>query len=156
MTAIPTRPRTRDERRRAALEMLRTHHQLWLTTGGTTRGAHLIPVAFVWNGDHITMATFARSRTIDNLREHPTARVAIGRTDDVVMIDGTVALVEVPDIDPAAADRFAAVSHDPRAMPGFVYLRLTPTRIQVWNGFHEYAGRTVMSEGGWLASASTT
>ncbi len=155
MTAIPTEPRTRDERRRASLEMLRTQHHLWLTTGGTSRGAHMIPVSYVWDGGDITMATFARSRTADNLRRYPMARVAVGRTDDVVMIDGNVSLVEVPDIDPVTADRFAAVSHDPRAMPGFLYLRLTPTRIQVWNGFHEYAGRTVMSDGGWLASATT-
>ena len=35
-------------------------------------------------------------------------------------------------------------------MPGFLYLRVLPARIQVWNGFHEYGGRTVMLDGCWL------
>jgi Pyridoxamine 5'-phosphate oxidase len=143
-------PRSISERREAARDTLRAHHQLWLATGRDSRGAHLIPVSFLWDRVHLTMATLVRSRTMTNLRANPTARAAVGRTDDVVMIDGDVTLVDVAGMDPEIADRYARVSHDPRAMPGFVYLRLTPVRIQVWNGFHEYGGRTVMLDGRWL------
>jgi hypothetical protein len=142
--------RSLHERRQAAHEMLRTHHQLWLATGGASSGAHLIPVSYVWNGEHFTLATMARSRTADNLRANRLARVAIGQTDDVVMVDGLVTFVEIPDLEPGLADRYAEVSHDPRVMPGFSYLRLVPRRILVWSGFHEYAGRTVMLDGRWL------
>jgi hypothetical protein len=143
-------PRPLAERREAARQRLCTHHQLWLATGSDGHGAHLIPVSFVWANEHLTMATLAHSRTMANLRANPRARAAIGQTDDVVIIDGDVSIVDVADIDPATADRYAKVSHDPRLMPGFLYLYLLPARIQVWNGFHEYGGRTVMLDGCWL------
>lgn len=151
MSAPPTiAPRPLAERRDAARHRLSTHHRLWLATGSDGRGAHLIPVSFVWTGEHLTMATFERSRTMANLRAHPRARLAIGETDDVVAIDGDVSIVEVADVDGTIADRYAQVSHDPRRIPGFLYLYLRPDRIMVWNGFHEYGGRTVMLGGCWL------
>ena len=78
------------------------------------------------------------------------SRLAIGDPDEVTIIDGTVSLIAVHDIEPDIADAFAKVSHDPRVVPGFVYLRLEPRRVLVWNGFHEYAHRTVMRRGKWL------
>lgn len=124
---------------------------MWLSTGGHT-GPHLIPVAFVGDGDAIVTATGAGSKTVRNLRETGRARVAVGTTSDVVMVDAALdGLVSVPEVATDLADRFAAVSHDPRQMPGYVYIRLLPRRIQVWNGFHEFPGRTVMLKGAWLS-----
>ncbi|SEE85678.1 pyridoxamine 5'-phosphate oxidase family protein [Jiangella alba] len=151
MTAPPTlAPRPLAERRDAARHRLATGHRLWLATGRDGHGAHLIPVSFVLDGEHLTMATFDRSRTMANLRAHPRARAVIGDPDDVVAIDGDVSIVEVADIDATVADRYAQVSHDPRQVPGFRYLYLRPDRVQVWNGFHEFGGRTVMLGGSWL------
>jgi hypothetical protein len=93
------------------------------------------------------MATFEHSPTAANLRANGQARVAIGHHDDVTMIDGTVTFVA--DVEPGIADAFARVSHDPRVVPGLVYLRFTP-RAQAWNGFHEFVNRTVMRGGAWL------
>src|SRR5699024_3207450 len=132
-----TEPRTLHRRRDAALERLQTHHQLWLATGGDSRGAHLIPVAYTWNGRVLTTATFERSRTTANIRANPHARVAIGETASPMMLDVHAPLIAVSDMDSASADNCARVSNDPRTVPGFVYLRLVPQRIQVWNGFHE-------------------
>lgn len=124
---------------------------MWLSTGGQT-GPHLIPVAFVGDNEAIVTATGESSKTVGHLQETGRARVAIGTTSDVVMIDTTLdGLVPVPEIATDVADRFAAVSHDPRQMPGYVYIRLIPRRIQVWNGFHEFPGRTVMLKGEWLS-----
>ncbi len=103
-------------------------------------------MSFVWDGDVITMATFAASRTAQNLRPYPRARLAFGRTDDVVVVDADVEFV---DMDAITAAAFALVSHDPRQMPGLTYLRCRPDRILVWNGFHEFQGRTVMTRGQW-------
>jgi general stress protein 26 len=151
MTTQPAiAPRPLAERREAARQKLLTHHRLWLATGSDGHGAHLIPVSFIWVNEHLTMATLARSRTMANLRGNPRARVAIGHPDDVVIVEGDVSIVDVADIDATVADRYAKVSHDPRSMPGFLYLYLRPDRIQVWNGFHEYGGRTVMVDGDWL------
>ncbi|TDC44987.1 hypothetical protein E1281_31870 [Actinomadura sp. KC345] len=145
-------PRSLDERRAYAQDRLETGFQMWLATGSDGHGAHLIPVACVWDGSALYTATFAKSRTVANVKGHPQARVALGDTADVVMIDTGASLMNVPDIDADIAERYAEVSTDPRTHPKgmFVYLRLHPRRILVWNGLHEFAGRTVMQNGRWL------
>jgi hypothetical protein len=144
-------PRSTIQRRGDALEMLNGGHQLWLSTAAPESGPHVIPVAFVWDGSLITMATFVVSRTAANLRADPRARLALGSTADVVVLDGDVSFVAVDEMDTDTADRFAAVSYDPRVTPGLVYLRFAPRRIRAWNGFHEFDGRTVMADGRWRA-----
>ncbi|TDD96474.1 hypothetical protein E1298_03045 [Actinomadura rubrisoli] len=145
-------PRSLAERRAHARNRLETGFQMWLATGSNGHGAHLIPVAHVWDGSALYTATFTQSRTVANIKGHPQARVALGDTADVVMIDTSASLMDVPDIDADIAERYAKVSTDPRTSPEgmFVYLRLHPRRIQVWNGFHEFVGRTVMRDGRWL------
>lgn len=152
MTTPPRPParRSLDERRRAAVDLLENNTQLWLATGSDGHGAHLIPVAYVWDGQHLTMSTFERSRTTANVRANPTARTAIGHPQDLAMVDGEVSAVAPGDMDLGTADAYARVSFDPRGMPGLVYLRLVPSKIQVWTGFHEFHGRTVMADGRWL------
>ncbi|WP_210749841.1 hypothetical protein [Nocardia vermiculata] len=109
-------------------------------------------MAFVEDGAAIVTATGANSKTVRNLRGSGRARVAVGTTSDVVMVDATLdGLISVNEVVADLADRFAAVSHDPRQLPGYIYIRLRPRRIQVWNGFHEFAGRTVMLDGEWLS-----
>jgi general stress protein 26 len=151
LTSIPV-PRSLVERRAYARDRLETGFQMWLATGSDGHGAHLIPVAFVWDGSALYTATFAKSRSVANIKAHPEARVALGATADVVMIDTSASLMDVLDIDADIAERYARVSTDPRTYPEgtFVYLRLQPRRILVWNGFHEFVGRTVMRDGRWL------
>lgn len=151
LASIPV-PRGLAARQAHARHRLETGFQLWLATGSDGHGAHLIPVAYVWDGSALTTATFANSRTAANLAGHPRARVALGDTADVVMIDTHASLVDVPDIDADLAERYAKVSSDPRTHPAgtFLYIHLRPSRIQVWNGLHEFPGRTVMRNGHWL------
>ncbi|MFI0479605.1 pyridoxamine 5'-phosphate oxidase family protein [Actinomadura sp. 9N215] len=148
-------PRSLAERRACARKRLESGFQMWLATGSDGRGAHLIPVAYVWDGSVLYTATFAGSRTVANIKAHPRGRVALGDTTDVVMIDAGASPIDVPDINVEIAERYAEVSTDPRNHPEgrFVYLRLQPRRIQVWNGFHEFVGRTVMRDGRWLESS---
>ncbi|MFG2020640.1 pyridoxamine 5'-phosphate oxidase family protein [Actinomadura geliboluensis] len=151
LASVPA-PRSLAERQAHARNRLETGFQMWLATGSDGHGAHLIPVAYVWAGSALYTATFAKSRTVANIRAHPHARVAVGDTADTVVIDTSASLMDVPDIDADIAERYAEVSTDPRTSPEgtFVYLRLRPRRIQVWNGFHEFVGRTVMRNGRWL------
>ncbi|TDD67904.1 hypothetical protein E1293_37540 [Actinomadura darangshiensis] len=151
LTSIPV-PRSLAVRRADARNRLETSFQMWLATGSDGRGAHLIPVAYAWDGSALYTATFAKSRTVANIKGHPRARVALGDTADVIVIDTSASLMDVPDIDADIAERYAKVSTDPRTYPEgtFAYLRLQPRRILVWNGFHEFVGRTVMRDGRWL------
>lgn len=139
------------ERREAAIEHLRSHSNLWLATASDGRGPHLIPASYWWDGSRLTTATFEDSRTLKNVRAQPKVRVSVGSTSDVLMIDAAAVIVAVAGIDPAAAEGYARASrNDPRSVPGFVYIQLTPQRMQVWRGAAEFSGRTVMRGGTWL------
>jgi general stress protein 26 len=144
-------PRTLLERRAAAQERLRGNDNLWLATASDGRGPHLIPVSYWWDGTRLTTATFENSRTLKNVRAQPNVRVAIGSTGDVLIVDAIAMIVTVGDVEPSAAEGYARASgNDPRSVPGFTYIQLTPDRMQVWRGPTEFAGRTVMRHGVWL------
>jgi hypothetical protein len=138
------------QRREAALEHLRSNSNLWLATASDGQGPHLIPVAYWWDGAHLTTATFENSRTLRNIRVQPKVRAAIGNTGDVLMIDARAAITDVAGIDEAAAEGYAQASGVPRSAPGFAYVQLVPQRMQVWKGPAEFSGRTVMRAGVWL------
>ena len=141
------------ERRKAAMEHLRSNSNLWLATASDGRGPHLIALAYSWDGSRLTTATFERSRTVKNVRAQPTVRAAIGTAADVLMIDATATIATVVNIADIAevAQRYAQASgNDPQSVPGFVYIQLVPVRIQLWKGVSEFAGRTVMRGGVWL------
>lgn len=147
----PVQARSLSERREAALERLRWPGNLWLATASDGQGPHLIPVSYWWDGSRLTTATFEDSRTLNNVRAQPKVRASIGSTADVLMIDAVAVIVAVADIDAAAADGYARASGiDPRSVPGFVYVRLAPERVQMWSGPAEFTGRTVMRGGAWF------
>lgn len=83
------------------------------------------------------------------------AQLALRDFGDVVLIDGSVALVEAQHLDDALAKRLRSVSAiDAWQAPGFVYLRLTPWRIQAWWSGSELARPTIMRDGGWFTSCA--
>ena len=142
--------RTLTQRREAALERLRSDTNLWLATASDSRGPHLIPVSYWWDGARLLTATFEGSRTLRNVRAQPKVRASIGSTGDVLMIDATATVVAAADVDDAAAQGYAQASGNPRSAPGFAYVHLVPERMQVWKGRAESSGRTVMRAGVWL------
>ncbi|RSM74076.1 pyridoxamine 5'-phosphate oxidase [Amycolatopsis sp. WAC 01375] len=145
-------PREPLQRKSDALELLHSETTAWLATGDAD-GPHLVPLLFHHNGEVLTFATFANSRTVTNVAATARARAAIGHPYDVVMIDGTMKVIEPDAIDPAIADPFASLLRggpDPRHASGFVYLQLTPTRLQAWRSFAELDDRTLMRSGQWL------
>jgi hypothetical protein len=59
-----------------------------------------VPLSFLWDGATLLVATPASSPTSRNLRNTGKVRLGIGRTRDVVLIEGTaraLAAAEVPD-----------------------------------------------------------
>ena len=142
-------PRTAAQRRVDTLRTLRQSRDVWVASADAAGVAHLIPLSFLWD-EHVIMATPEASKTARNLRRTGWARVALPSADDVVIIEGTVDFVAI-----AAAVGFAeahatATGFDPRAEPeGYVYIRLTPSRIQAWRDVAELAGRTIMRDGRW-------
>jgi hypothetical protein len=142
-------PRSSEQRKADALAKLSAPvPDVWVATGD----AYLIPLTLAWTGDRIVLATGRSARTTRNLAARPTARLALGPTRDVVMIDATLdQVVPVAGAD-ALGEAFAAQNDwDPRtAGDDYVFLVLRPDRIQAWREENELPGRTVMRDGIWL------
>ena len=144
-------PRPRSQRKLDTLEKLRTEVDLWVASADETGRAYLVPLSFYWDGSALTVATPSTSRTAKGLIRTGQARVALGPTRDVVIIDGSVEAIPIG-TDPAMEDGHAqATGFDPRTLSDeYVYLRITPESIQAWREVNELAGRRLMREGRWL------
>jgi hypothetical protein len=146
-------PRSTERRRADALEKLNAGRaDAWVATA-SDQAAHLVPLSFAWNGEQLLLATEEKSVTARNLRSGGRARIALGTTRDVVMIDASLdRIVAVAEHSDVIAETYAGQADwDPRhAGSDFVYLLLRPQRVQVWREANEIAGRTVMRYGSWI------
>jgi hypothetical protein len=150
MTAQPPRPF--DVRKRDTLARLADDADLWLASAATGGAPYLVPLSFLWDGAAITVATPEESQTARNLRSAGRARLALGLTRDVVLIDGTAEAFTLETVPDALADAYAARCWDARKEPERqAYFRITPRRIQAWREVNELAGRLLMRDGRWLA-----
>ncbi|GAB3755463.1 pyridoxamine 5'-phosphate oxidase family protein [Microlunatus parietis] len=146
-------PRSVVQRREDTLHRLEHDVDLWVATAEAATGAPaLVPLSFRWDGETIMISTAAGSPTARNLSAGGPARLAMGETRDVIMIDCTVAAVvpttEIPD---EVGDAFAAkAGFDPRQdTDPYLYFSLRPHRIQAWREVNELSGRTLMIKGRW-------
>jgi hypothetical protein len=124
----------------------------WVATAGEGGRPHLVPLSIAWIDERIAIAVEATSVTARNLRASRVARLGLGVTRDVAMVDVVLdASHEVGGAPAAIADGYAQQSDwDPReAGDGYLYLVLRPQRIQAWTEVHELADRTIMREGRW-------
>lgn len=143
--------RSPEQRKRDTLALLEREVDVWVASASADGEAMLVPLSFVWDGRRLTVSTPLASKTGRNLIRAGVARVALGATRDVVLIDGTlevIALGTEPELEEAHAQ---ATEFDPRTLADeYVYLRLTPQRIQAWREVNELAGRYVMRDGAWV------
>ena len=146
-----TSPRTRAQRRADTLAKLEREVDLWVASADDSGTAYLVPLSYVWDGTALTMATPRASRTARNLLRAGRARVALGPTRDVVIVEGPVEALPIG-ADPRLEDAHAtATGFDPRTLAEeYVYLRLTPREVQAWREADELAGRQLMRRGEWL------
>jgi Pyridoxamine 5'-phosphate oxidase len=146
-----TPARSAAKRKRDVLALLQYEVDLWVASASADGEAMLVPLSFVWDGRRLTFATPLASRTARNLIRAGVARVALGGTRDVVLIDGTLEVIELgaePELEEAHA---RATEFDPRTLADrYVYLRLTPQRIQAWREVNELRGRHLMRDGAWV------
>jgi hypothetical protein len=145
-------PRSRSQRKTDVLAKLDGDVDLWVASADETGGAYLVPLSFYWDGSTLTVATPRASRTARNLVQAGWARVALGPTRDVVIVEGPVEAVPLG-TDAQLEDAHARASgFDPRTLADeYVYLRITPHEIQAWREANELAGRQLMHKGEWLA-----
>ncbi|GID93466.1 pyridoxamine 5'-phosphate oxidase family protein [Amorphoplanes digitatis] len=145
-------PRTRTQRKADVLELLSAKvADTWVATSDGD-GPYLVPLTMAWFDDRIVLATARDAPTARNLVARGGARLALGGTRDVVMIDASLERT-LPVADAGAVgEAYAAQSDwDPRtAGDGYVFLVLLPARVQAWREVNEIPGRTLMRDGAWL------
>jgi hypothetical protein len=147
--------RTREQRLADTLEYLRSNNHMWIATAsGEDPVAHLVPISYAWTGEALVIATGDATKTAVNLVASKRARLALGQTDDVVMIDATLTdVVPIAQAPPDLGRLYADQSDwDPRLGAGEAtsFYILTPMRVQAWRENNEIGGRTLMRGGRWL------
>ena len=151
-------PRTREQRRAGTLAKLTTPAtDVWVATAALDAGGHasayLVPLSLAWIDERVVLATEADSVTARNITSEGRARLGLGPTRDVVMIDAELEQVYGLDAVPAGlARRYAAQADwDPRESGDRMrFLVLRPRRIQAWREVNELPGRTLMRGGAWI------
>jgi hypothetical protein len=147
-------PRTIQQRRQDALAKLtEVHADVWVASASAEGIAHLVPLSYAWDGVCLIVVCDEASMTARNIRASSRARLALGGTRDVVMVDVVLEATVDGDAEGAStAEVYASQTDwDPREAEGdFAYLRLRPQRIQVWREANEIAGRLVMRDGAWI------
>jgi Pyridoxamine 5'-phosphate oxidase len=131
-----------------------SHADAWVASASEDGRPHLVPLSYAWTGEHLVLAMEATARSTRNIRAAGGARIALGHTRDVVMIDARLDdVVAVSDAPDAVGEGYAAQADwDPRHAAGdYAYVLLRPHLVQVWRETNEIAGRTVMRDGAWTA-----
>jgi hypothetical protein len=122
-----------------------------VATASPAAAPHLVPLSLAWIGDRIVIALEDRSATARNISASGVARLAVGPTRDVAMIDVVLERSAGVDDDAPLGEAYAAQADwDPRGLAGYVFLVLRPTRIQAWRESNELAGRVLMRDGDWI------
>jgi len=140
------------QRKHDTLNRLEHDIDAWVATAGPANGApHLVPLSFLWDGTTMLIATPSDSVTSRNLQATGRARLGVGPTRDLVLIEGTVDTAQAAtDIPPETGDAFAAkTGFDPRELTGYLYFRIRPRRVQAWREANELPGRELMRNGHW-------
>jgi hypothetical protein len=124
---------------------------VWVATASPDGAPHLVPLSLAWVDERVVIAVDGSSVTARNLTGSGVARLAVGPTRDVVMIDAALdRVVDTAADDPIGAAYAAQADWDPRHSEGYVLLVLRPLRVQAWREENETRGRTLMRDGRWL------
>ncbi len=147
-----TGPRDAATRKADTLAMwARPAIDVWVATASAAAEAHLVPLSLAWTEERLVVAVQESSRTARDVTASGRARLAVGPTRDVTMVDAVldrvVPVAEAGELGEAYA---AQADWDPRGSTGYVYLVLRPDRVQAWREADEIAGRTLMRDGAWL------
>ena len=149
---MPAEPRDREARKADALAMLATPEiDVWVATSTPAGKPHLVPLSLAWVKERVVIAVAEASVTARNLTASGAARLAVGPTRDVVVIDAVLEkAVDVSSDGPLGEAYVAQADWDPRGATGYVFFVLRPVRVQAWRESNEIPGRTLMRDGAWL------
>ena len=150
--------RSREQRKADTLAKLTAPAaDVWVATAAVDAdgqaSSYLVPLSLAWIDERVVLATEADSVTARNITRQGRARLGLGPTRDVVMIDAELEQAYGLDDVPAGLARgyAAQADWDPRESGGGIqFLVLRPRRIQAWREVNELPGRTLMRDGAWM------
>ncbi|MFI1394065.1 pyridoxamine 5'-phosphate oxidase family protein [Streptomyces sp. NPDC020681] len=144
--------RTPKQRKQDSLDRLEQDTDAWVATADAGGTPYMVPLSFLWDGSTLLIATPAASPTGRNLHASGKARIGIGPTRDLVLIEGTVRALGDGELTDELGDAFEAkTGFDPRGLSTvYRYFRVSPQRLQAWREADELEGRELMAEGRWL------
>ena len=121
-------PRSLADRRRDTEHRLTNDIDAWVASASADGKPYLVPLSFDWDGEAVLVATPTNSPTGKNLDRSRVARLALGPTRDVTMIEADVEVIEIGELPQEQGDRFAARSgFDPRGLTSsYRWFRITP------------------------------
>lgn len=146
-------PRDRQQRVRDTLAALAAPAaDVWVATASAAGEPYLVPLSLAWLDERVVIALDGTSRTARNLSAGRAARLALGPTRDVVVIDARLERSVPVSAADELGERYARQADwDPRAAGDpYRFLVLRPERIQAWREVNELPGRTLMRDGAWL------
>jgi general stress protein 26 len=147
----PEPARSREQRKQDVLDRFEKDEDAWVATASADGVPTLVPLSFVWDDGTLLMATRRTNPTARNVTPTGQARISLGHTRDVVLVDATAELVEGAELSVESGDAFATkLNWDPRGRTSWVYLRFTPNAVRAWREENELAERELMAEGTWL------
>lgn len=144
-------PRSAPQRKQDVLKRLAEDVDAWVATASLDGEPHMVPLCFVFHDGYLLMCTKEDSPTARNVLAGKRAKVAVGLTRDVVLIEADAELVAESDLTQAEGDAFAAkLGWDPRGDVPWRLLRFRPIALRAWREENELAGRLLMRDGAWL------
>lgn len=124
---------------------------VWVATASPDGTPYLVPLSLAWIGERAVIALDGGSPTARNIEGSRVARLGVGPTRDVALIDAVLERSVGVDDDAQLGEAYAAQADwDPRGLAGYMFLVLRPTRIQAWRESNELAGRLLMRDGAWF------
>jgi hypothetical protein len=145
-------PRDRVTRKSDLLDALTAPAaDVWVATASSGAKPYLVPLSLAWVEERVVIALDRAAPTARNILASEVARLAVGPTRDVAIIDVELERALGVDDDTTIGEAYAAQADwDPRGLSGYVFLVLRPTRVQAWRESNEIAGRLLMRDGEWL------
>ena len=151
LTRYRSTMRSTERRKRDAIAKLEGDMDVCVVTADDHENAHLVPLSLCWHNEEVVVATEARSRTAQNAERSGQARLVLGPSRDVVIIDAAASVVDMVDAEPLIKNAYRErTGWDPGGEGGYwVYIRLRRRTVQVWCEVDEIIGRTVIRDGTW-------
>ncbi|WP_340561577.1 pyridoxamine 5'-phosphate oxidase family protein [Streptomyces sp. GSL17-111] len=150
----PAPPRPADQRKRDVLERLAHDVDVWVATASPDGVPCMVPLSFAYDGETLLLCTRRGTPTARNLLSGTgtggLARLALGHTRDVVLIEAVTEAVATDGLSPEEGASFVArTGFDPRGRAEWVFLRCRPRTVRAWREENELAGRLLMRDGLW-------